>query len=149
MFHWIYKTYLSFFLIISFFSCVIFSSQEGYAQGLNKITDKIGGSGNSTDQTGGTDNSSTTLIIVGAAVIAGFLVYKLVINKDKPVKEDKKDSTSNNESLKYRNTNISIYNRESEFEKYQQMPINFYAAIQKGDILVPERKLIMGITYNF
>jgi uncharacterized membrane protein len=148
MFHKLYKTYLPFFLIISFFCGVIFSSQDSYAQGLYKITDKIGGSGNSTDQTGGSVNSSTTLIIIGAAVIAGFLVYKLVINKDKPVKESGKDSTSNDESMLHR-LNMNFDNTESEFEKYRQMPINFYAGIQKSDILVPERKLIMGISYNF
>ncbi len=148
MFNRIYKTYFPFFLMIVFFCCIVFSSPDNYAQGIGKITDKIGGSGSSTGQTGDTGNNSSTLIIVGAAVIAGFLVYKLVLDKDKPIKDTTKTSSSG-ESLLTDHINNGIIHAESEFEKIQHQPVNLYLSVQTSDIMTPAKKYIVGIVYNF
>lgn len=145
----IYKSYLPLLLAFIFACCVVFSSQDNYAQGFYKITDKIGGSGSSTGQTGDTGSSSSTLIIVGAAVIAGFLVYKLVLDKDKPIKDTTKDTASSGESLLSENINNMINNTSLDFKKMPQLPINLYAGIQNPDIIVPARKYFIGLVYNF
>lgn len=149
MFLIFYKTYLPGFLGIVFFFCVVMSPAETSAQGFYKVTDRIGGSGSSTGQTGDTGNNNSTLIIVGAAVIAGFLVYKLVLDKDKPVKDTKTDSTSSKQSLLIKDVNKDMNNIVSESEKFQQVPVNFYAGVQKNDLLMPGRKIIVGFIYNF
>lgn len=140
-----YKTHLPALLIIVFFCSVVFSAPEGYSQGFYKVTDKIGGSGSSTGQNGGTSDNSSALIIVGAAVIAGFLVYKLVLDKDKP----EKDTTSSKETLIFKGINERTNIKNEETDKFQQVPINFYAGLQYPDGLLPERKVIVGFIYNF
>lgn len=148
MFHRIHKTYFPLLLMIIFFFCVVFSCPDNFAQGIYKIKDKIGGSGSS-GQTGDTGNNSSTLIIVGAAVIAGFLVYKLVLDKDKPIKDTIKDNASSGESLLSEHFIKGLNYKESEFEKIQNQPINLYTSIQTFDVLATGRKYIVGIIYNF
>ena len=149
MFHSIYKISMPSLLIIIFVCYAIFSSPDSYAQGFYKINDKIGGNGSSTSQPENTSDNSTTIIIIGAAIIAGFLVYKLVLNKDTSAKVEKKDSTSSDESSLIKPIDESNNITLSAMKKLQKMPVNFFVSIQKPDILIPERKFIMGISYNF
>jgi len=148
MFHLIYKAPVSVLLLL-FFSCyILFSSNDSNAQVLNRVMGPIGGSGGSTSQPQDTGGDNTTLIIIGAAVIAGFLVYTLVLDKDKPKKIEKPDSTSQQSLLKHRinnGNNISAL----ELKESQQLPINIYAGVQNQDVLIPERKVIIGIYCNF
>ncbi len=118
MFRLKYKNYIPA-LFILIFSCYTIFSSPGYAQEFYKVSDKIGGSSGSTGQAQDNSNDNTTLIIIGAAVIAGVLVYKLVLDKDEPKKDEKKDSTSN-QSLLIRQLNKSNNNIASEIKKLQQ-----------------------------
>jgi hypothetical protein len=149
MFRSLYKPCFPALILIIFAGYVIFSSPDCYSQNLYKISDKPGGSGGSTtSQSQDTGGNSSTLIIIGAAVIAGFLVYKLVIDKDEPLKKEKKDSTSN-QSILFRQINNTNISSTSELRKLEQIPVNFYIGIQRPDVLVPEQKIIMGISCNF
>jgi hypothetical protein len=149
MIHSIYKTYLPLMILLTFSFQVIFFSPEIYAQGMSKINDLPGGGSGSTSQnqdTGG--NDSATLLIVGVVIIAGILVYKLVIDKDEPKAEEKKDSTSN-QSLLIRDSASKKNQLTSAVRKMEQLPVNLYVGIQQAGIILQERKLIFGVSYNF
>jgi hypothetical protein len=149
MFLAIYRTGIPILVLIIFSLQTIISSPEGYAQGLMKTDDFPGGGGGSTSSSEDTGGGSATLLIVGGVIIAGLLFYKLVINKDEPKKEGKQDSTSD-QSLLLRNDETIASNILSEnLKKMQELPVNLYLGFQKVDPALPERKFIMGITYNF
>jgi hypothetical protein len=142
MFRLQFKKYIPALIIVIFACYSILSSPECNAQGLYKISDKIGGS-STPSQTQDNSDNNTTLLIIGAAAIIGLVVYTLVIKND-----EKKDSTSNQSLLN--KPIIKSYNSNSlELKKLQHLPVNFYVGIQRPDLLVPERKFIMGISYNF
>ena len=79
---------ISFILILSITSL----SSEVFAQSGLRINDQIGGSGNNSTQSDDS-NDDAFLYVMGGLVIAGILVYALVIKKDKNAPEDSTKST--------------------------------------------------------
>ncbi len=148
MFRFIYRTSIPVLVLIIFGLQVILSSPESYGQGLLKTSDVPGGSGGSTSQPEDTGGSSSTLIIVGGIIIAGLLIYKLVIDKDKPVKEEKQDTTKQ-ESLLSTPKSILSSAISKQAEMTVNIPINIYLGFQNIDPALRERKFIMGVSYNF
>jgi hypothetical protein len=149
MSHLIYKNPVSVLLLIFFTCYILFFSPDCSAQILNKVMGPIGGSGGSIpDQTQNTKSDNSTLIIIGAAVIAGFLVYTLVLDKAKPKNTEKTDSTSK-QSLLENWINNSKNSTAMELNELQQLPLNLYIGVQNQDVCIPERKVIMGISCNF
>lgn len=149
MFRSFYKLSLPVLVLIIFGLQSILYSPDGYAQGLMKISDDIGGSSGATSQSQDSGGNSTTLLIIGGVIIAGFLVYKLVINKDEPIKDEKQDTTSS-QSLILRNNNDLASNVFSEnVRKLQEIPVNLYVGFQNVDPYLSGRKFIMGITCKF
>ena len=62
--------------------CLIIFSSEVFAQSGLRVFDEIGGGGSSTTQSDDS-NDDTALYVIGGLVVAGILVYALVIKKDK------------------------------------------------------------------
>lgn len=147
MFRSIFRTGVPFLVLIFFGLQVILSSPDSYAQGMYKTTDVPGGSGGVPTQPSNTEDN-TTLIIVGAVVIAGILVYTLVLNKDKSKKEEKQDSTSQ-QSLLFNPKNVLTGKISKHSPSLTDIPVNIYMGFQNIDPALSEKKFIMGISYKF
>ncbi len=148
MFRSIYKKCLPVLLLILFGIQIILLSPDGYAQGHLRVNDDIGGGG-TTGQTQDSGGNSTTLIIVGGVVIAAILLYTLVLQKNKSAKESPQDSTSNQSILLKKQPELFSGPVSENLRKMQEIPVNLYMGYQKVDPVLPERKFVMGISYNF
>ncbi|HKB86678.1 MAG TPA: hypothetical protein VKD08_10935 [Ignavibacteriaceae bacterium] len=150
MFRFIHKTSIPVLVLIIFGLQSVLLTPDGYAQGLMKTADVPGGGGGgSSNQSNDSGGGSTALLVIGGVIIAGFLFYKLVLNKDEPKKEEKEDSTSN-ESLLLRSSKNFASDVQTEYlKKLQEIPINVYLGYQQIDPVIPEKRFIMGVSYNF
>ena len=148
MFRSIYTACIPVLVLIIFGLQVILSSPDTYAQGMFKTSDVPGGSGGTPTEPINTADNGTTLIIVGAVVIAGILVYTLVLDKDKSKKEEKQDTTSQ-QSLLLNPKNILTGEISKHSPALTDIPVNIYLGFQNIDPALSEKKFIMGISYKF
>ncbi len=149
MFRFIYKTSIPVLVLIIFGLQSVLLTPDGYAQGLMKTADVPGGSGGSSSQSSDSGGGSTALLVIGGVIIAGFLFYKLVLNKDEPKKGEKEDSTSNESLLLRSSKNFASDVQTENLRKLQEIPVNLYLGYQQIDPVIPEKRFIMGISYNF
>lgn len=144
----VYKKSLPVLVLLMFGIQVVLLSPDSYAQGHLRVYEDIGGGG-TTGQTQDSGGSTTTLIIVGGIVIGAILLYTLVLQKDKSVKEEKQDSTSSQSILLKSQTGLFSGKVSETLRKVKEIPVNLYLGYREVDPVLPERKFVMGISYNF
>ncbi len=150
MFRFIYKTSIPVLVLIIFGLQSIILTPDGYAQGLMKTADVPGGGGGgSSSQSSDSGGGSTALLVIGGVIIAGFLFYKLVLNKDEPKKGEKEDSTSNESLILGSSKTFASDVQTENLRKLREIPVNVYLGYQQIDPAIPEKRFIMGISYNF
>ena len=127
---------ISFILI---FSLSILSSEVFAQNGLNIFEDYGSGGGSSTNQSDDS-NDDTILYVVGGLVVAGILVYALVLNKKAP-----KDTTATTES----NLNLSDVSRvgfEEEVQKVKDIiPVDLFMGIRNNKAIVNDKTYFLGL----
>jgi len=132
-----------FFQTISFiliFSISILSS-EAFAQNGLSIFEDIGGGSNTTTQTDDS-NDNTALYVVGGLVVAGILVYALVINKDKKAPEDTTASTNSNLNI----SDISGLSFDEEVQKVKdKIPVDLFMGIRNNKAVVNDKTYLLGV----
>jgi len=114
---------------------------ESFAQSNLRIFEEPGGGGSGTTQTDeGTDNS--TIYIVGGIVIAGILVYALVLKKDK--KTDTDTTASLNSSLKYSEANG--FDSAEELQKVKdKIPVDLFLGIKNNEAVMNDKTYLFGL----
>ena len=129
---------ISFVLI---FSITIFSS-EVFAQNGLKLFDEIGGGGNTSTQSDD-GNDDTMLYVLGGLVVAGILVYALVIKKDKKAPED---STKSTES-KLRVSSLEEFSSPHlELQKVKdKIPVDVYMGIKNNAAVLNDKTYLLGL----
>ncbi len=129
---------ISFILILSITS---FSS-EVFAQNGMRINDQIGGSGNNSTQSDDS-NDDAFLYVMGGLVIAGILVYALVIKKDKKAPED---STKSTES-KLRVSELDNFSSpELELQKVKEkIPVDLFMGIRNNAAVMNDKTYLLGL----
>ena len=128
---------ISFTLIISI---TIFSS-ENFAQNGLTVFDQIGGSGSNTTQSD-ESNDDTFLYVAGGLLIAGILVYALVINKDKKT-EDTTASKSSNLILPGM-TNPQSANLDLQKVK-DKIPVDLFMGIKNNQAVMNDKTYLLGL----
>lgn len=129
---------VSFLLILSI---AIFSS-EIFAQNELRIYDVPGGSGGSSNQSDNS-NDDTFLYVMGGLVIAGILVYALVIKKDKKAPEDSTKSTESKLRLSKLNQSIST---DQELQKVKEkMPVDLFMGIRNNEAVMNDKTYLFGL----
>ncbi|HEY6435565.1 MAG TPA: hypothetical protein VIY47_03170 [Ignavibacteriaceae bacterium] len=121
-------------------SVAIFSS-DVFAQSGLRIYDEIGGGGGSTTQTD-EGNDDTMLYVMGGLLIAGILVYALVIKKDKKVDEDSTAST--NSKLKL--SEINDFNSIEELQTIREkIPLDLFIGIRNNEAVMNDKTYLLGL----
>ena len=127
--------------LILILSIALFSS-EVFAQNGLRIHDVPGGSGSSSNQSDNS-NDDTFLYVMGGLVIAGILVYALVIKKDKKAPED---STKSTES-KLKISELDSYNSpEQELRKVKEkIPVDLFMGIRNNEAVMNDKTYLLGL----
>lgn len=114
---------------------------ESFAQNNLRIFDEIGGSGSSTQQSN--DNDNTFIYVAGGLLIAGILVYALVLKKDKKAESD--TTASINSRLIYSDLN-NIKSSEDEFLKAKErIPFDVFLGIKNNEALLNDKTYLVGL----
>lgn len=129
---------ISFILILSITSL----SSEVFAQSGLRINDQIGGSGNNSTQSDDS-NDDAFLYVMGGIVIAGILVYALVIKKDTKAPED---STKSTES-KLRVSELDNFSSpELELQKVKEkIPFDLFMGIRNNEAVMNDKTYLLGL----
>jgi len=129
---------ISFILILSITSL----SSEVFAQSGLRINDQIGGSGNNSTQSDDS-NDDAFLYVMGGIVIAGILVYALVIKKDTKAPED---STKSTES-KLRVSELDNFSSpELELQKVKEkIPVDLFMGIRNNEAVMNDKTYLLGL----
>lgn len=128
---------ISFILILS----IAILSSESFAQSGLRIFEDIGGGGNTTTQTDDS-NDNTALYVVGGLVVAGILVYALVINKDKKAPGDSTASTNSNLIL----SDVRGLSFDEEVQEVKEkIPVDFFMGIRNNKAVVNDKTYLLGV----
>lgn len=121
-------------------SVAIFSS-DVFAQSGLRIFDEIGGGGSSSSQSSDS-NDDTALYVVGGLLIAGILVYALVIKKDKKTGEDTTASVNSNLRLAEANG----FNPAEELQKIKErIPVDLFLGIKNNEAVRNDKTYLLGL----
>lgn len=127
--------------LILIFSVSVLSSEVFAQNGLSIFEDYGSGSGGSTNQSDDS-NDDTALYVVGGLVVAGILVYALVLNKDKKAPEDTTSSTNSN--LKLSNVSGLGYNEKIQKVK-EKIPVDLFMGIRNNEAIVNDKTYMFGV----
>lgn len=126
---------------------IVFFSPNVLPQSIEKIEDKIGGSGTNTALED-SKNDNTFLYIAAGAIIIGLIVWKVFLDKkeSKPKNEIKTDSTKTS-------LDKSFYKNLSEFElqleKIQnQIPLEIFLGVHNTAQSIPGKNLSLGLKFK-
>lgn len=115
-------------------------SSELYAQNSLRIFDVPGGSGGSTTQSDDS-NDDTFLYVAGGLIIAGILVYALVIKKDKKTEVDTTASLNSNLILSEAND----FNSAEEVQKIKdKIPVDLFLGIRNNEAVRNDKTYLLG-----
>ena len=120
----------------------IFTLQsESIAQSNLRIFEEPGGGGSGTTQTE-ESNDNSTIYIVGGLLIAGILVYALVLKKDK--KTDTDTTASLNSNLIYSEIN-SIDSAEELQKVKDKIPVDLFLGIKNNAAVMNDKTYLLGV----
>lgn len=129
---------ISFTLIL----CLVIFSSEVWSQNGLRVFDEIGGGGGSTTTQSDDGNDDTALYVVGGLVVAGILVYALVINKDKKAPEDSAETKESN--LRLYEVNSLAY--EQEIQKLKdKIPVDLIMGVRNNQAVLNDKTYLFGL----
>jgi hypothetical protein len=100
-----------------------------------------GGSGGNTTQSDDS-NDDTFLYVAGGLIIAGILVYALVIKKDNKAKEDTTASVNSNLILSEAND----FNSPEEIQKIKdKIPVDLFLGIRNNEAMMNDKTYLLGL----
>jgi hypothetical protein len=122
-------------------SIILFSSEIYGQNNLRIFEDYGGGSGSSSSQSSNS-NDNTFIYVAGGLLVAGVLVYALVLNKNK--KTDSDTTASINSRLIYSNQD-NIVRTESEMLKVKdKIPFDLFLGV-KNNAVLNDRTYLVGL----
>lgn len=127
---------ITFILMISIFTL----QSESLAQSNLRIFDVPGGGSGTTQTEDSNDNS--TIYIVGGLLIAGILVYALVLKKDKKVDTD--TTASLNSNLIYSEANVLDTAEELQRVK-DKIPVDLFLGIRNNEAVMNDKTYLLGL----
>ncbi|MBE0571947.1 MAG: hypothetical protein IH618_10420 [Ignavibacteriaceae bacterium] len=127
---------ITFILMIS----IVTLQSEILAQSNLKIFDVPGGGSGTTQTEDSNDNS--TIYIVGGLLIAGILVYALVLKKDKKVDTD--TTASLNSNLIY--SDVNDLDTAEELQKVKdKIPVDLFLGIRNNEAVMNDKTYLLGV----
>lgn len=114
---------------------------ESFAQNNLRIFDEIGGGGSSTQQSN--DNDNTFIYVAGGLLIAGILVYALVLKKDKKAESD---TTASIDSRFIYSDSNNINSVEDQLLKAKErIPFDVFLGIKNNEALLNDKTYLVGL----
>ena len=114
---------------------------ESFAQSSLRIFDEIGGGGSSTQQSN--DNDNTFIYVAGGLLIAGILVYALVLKKDKKAESD---TTASIDSRFIYSDSNNINSVEDQIIKAKErIPFDVFLGIKNNEALLNDKTYLVGL----
>ena len=127
---------ISFTLIISI---AVFSS-ENFAQNGLRIYEEYGNGSSSTQSDD--SNDDTFLYVAGGLIIAGILVYALVINKDKKTEDTTASKSSNLNLLEINNRQLA----DLQLQKVKEnIPVDVFMGIKNNEAVMNDKTYLLGL----
>jgi hypothetical protein len=135
-------------ITLLFFSIeVILFSPNAYTQSINRVEDKIGGSGSTTTEED-SSNDNTFLYVAVGIIVVGLIIWKVVLNKKEPKPKDDAKADSTKTSLNnhfYEN----LSDPELELEKIRnQIPVELYFGLKNNERVAHEKNLSFGLRFR-
>lgn len=119
---------------------IVTLQSEILAQSNLKIFDVPGGGSGTTQTEDSNDNS--TIYIVGGLLIAGILVYALVLKKDKKVDTD--TTASLNSNLIY--SDVNDLDTAEELQKVKdKIPVDLFLGIRNNEAVMNDKTYLLGV----
>ncbi|MEJ2103063.1 MAG: hypothetical protein P8X47_00645 [Ignavibacteriaceae bacterium] len=119
---------------------IILLSSEIYGQSNLKIFEEIGG-GSSTSQSSDS-NDNSYIYIVGGLLVAGILVYALVLHKDKKAKPD--TTASLDSRLLLSNQNEILRTKNEMLKAKEKIPFDFYLGVKNNNAVLNDKTYLLG-----
>ena len=120
---------------------IITLQSESLAQSNLRIFDVPGGGSGGTTQTQDS-NDNSTIYIVGGLLIAGILVYALVLKKDKKVDTD--TTASLNSNLIYSEANG--FDPAEELQRVKdKIPVDLFLGIRNNEAVINDKTYLLGL----
>ena len=110
-------------------------SSEIYGQSNLRIFEEIGGGSNTSQSSDSNDNSY--IYIVGGLLVAGILVYALVLNKDKKASLDSR--------LIYSNQSKILGTENEMLKAKEKIPFDFYLGVKNNNAMLNDKTYLLGL----
>ena len=121
---------------------LILLSSEIHGQSNLRIFEDIGGGGTNTTQNS-ESNDNTFIYIVGGLVLAGILVYGLVLHKDKKAESD--TTASINSRLIYSNQDNTIRTKNEMLKAKDKIPFDLFFGVKNNNAVLNDRTYLLGL----
>jgi hypothetical protein len=121
-------------------SIILFSS-EIYAQNGLRIYEDINGGGSTTESSNSNDN--TFIYVAGGLIVAGILVYALVLKKDKKAESD--TTASINSRLIYTDNHGFHSINETLSELEESIPLDLFMAVKNSSSFLNDKTYLVGL----
>ena len=115
---------------------------ESFAQNNLRVFEDIGGGSGSNSQQSN-DNGNTFIYVAGGLLIAGILVYALVLKKDKKAEPD--TTASINSLLRYSESNNVNSAKEDLLKAKERMPVDFFLGIRNNETVMNDKTYLFGL----
>ena len=116
-------------------------SAEIYGQSNLRIFEEIGGGSNTAQNSDSNDNSF--IYIAGGLLVAGILVYALVLHKDKKAETD--TTASVDSRLIYSNGDNFNKIDDDLLKAKEKIPFDFYLGVKNNNALLNDRTYLLGL----
>jgi len=117
---------------------------ESFAQNNLRIFDVPGGGSSSTETSNSNDN--TFIYVAGGLIIAGILVYALVLRKDKKAESD--TTASINSRLIYSKSNYFNTTEDELLKAKERIPIDVFLGIKNNEAFLNDRTYSVGLRFK-
>ena len=121
---------------------IILLSSEIYGQNNLRVFEDIGGGSSNTSQSSDS-NDNSFIYIAGGLLVAGILVYALVLHKDKKTETD--TTASIDSRLIYSNSS-DVNKIDNEMVKAKEkIPFDFYLGVKNNKAVLNDKTYLLGL----
>ena len=121
---------------------IILLSSEIYGQNNLRVFEDIGGGSSNTSQSSDS-NDNSFIYIAGGLLVAGILVYALVLHKDKKTETD---TTASIDSRLIYSNSTDLNKIDNELVKAKEkIPFDFYMGVKNNNAVLNDKTYLLGL----
>jgi hypothetical protein len=124
------------------FSITLLTS-EIYAQNNLRIFEDYGGGGGSSSIQSSNSNDNTFIYVAGGLLVAGILVYALVLHKDKKAESD--TTAAINSRLIYSELNNINSAKDELLKAKERIPFDLFLGVKNNNTVLNDKTYLVGL----